>query len=106
MSFRQNQPRTNKPGAWTEWIDGHRAELKSIGLPPEVYLSESHWNDFLQNGCLEWHPQDSTGFEFGSLVPGASGALRRFLEGQYGAAENSPPLLGWLRVRHEQGRIS
>jgi hypothetical protein len=28
---------------------------------------------------------------------------RRFLEQQFGSAAQCPPLLGWRRVRHQQG---
>jgi hypothetical protein len=86
-----------RPQAWHEWIDRHRAELVAIGLPPEVYLDESHWADFLQNGHLHWH--ESSGFEFGDLSPGQLRALHRFLEREFGTAERPPPLLRWVRVR-------
>jgi hypothetical protein len=106
MGFRQPKSDAHRrQRVWADWIDQHRPALERLGLPPEVYLSDAHWEDFLENGYLEWHPRDSTGFEFGKLWATAAGALRRFLEEQYGGAELCPPLLGWLRVRHEQGRI-
>jgi hypothetical protein len=92
--------------AWTKWIDARRPELQGIGLPPEVYLSLAHWDDFLENGYLELHPEDRTGFVFDKLSPAAAGALRRFLERQFGESDRCPPLLGWLRVRQEQGLIA
>ena len=91
--------------AWAKWIAHHRPEFQAIGLPAEVYLSRSHWGDFLENGYLEWHPHDRTGFVFDQLSPASAGALRRFLENQYADAVRCPPLLGWLRVRHQEGRI-
>ena len=107
MSFRRAKSQQHeKPSVWTEWIARYRPDLQAIGLPPEVYLSREHWNDFLENGCLEWHPQDSSGFVFDQLSAASAGALRRFLETEYGEATRSPPLLGWLRVRHEVGRIN
>jgi hypothetical protein len=83
--------------AWQEWIARHRAELVAIGLPPEVYLDDSHWSDFLENGHLHWH--ESSGFEFGDLSAGQLAALHRFLEREFGAVELPPPLLSWVRVR-------
>ena len=83
--------------AWHEWIGLHRAELTAMGLPPEVYLDESHWSEFLENGYLEWH--QSSGFEFGDLSAGRLAALHRFLEREFGEAEYPPPLLRWVRVR-------
>jgi hypothetical protein len=85
---------------WRAWIDQHRAGLAAIGLPPEVYLDESRWNDFLENGHLHWH--ESSGFEFGDLSPAQLAALKRFLDQQYGATERRPPLLEWLRVRCDE----
>ena len=82
---------------WHDWIDRNRCELTAIGLPAEVYLDEMRWYDFLENGHLHWH--DSSGFEFGELSPGQIGALQRFLEREYGAVEQNPPLLGWIRIR-------
>ncbi len=82
--------------AWHEWSASHRGELAAIGLPPEVYLDESHWTDFLENGHLHWHA--SSGFEFGNLSAEQLAALHRFLEREFASAE-SPPVLKWVRVR-------
>jgi hypothetical protein len=107
MSFRRAKSRDHgKREVWAEWIARYRQDFQAIGLPPEVYLSAAHWQDFLENGYLEWHPQDSAGFVFDHLSPASAGALRRFLEGQYEEAHRCPPLLEWLRVRHREGRIA
>jgi len=107
MSFRRGKERgRERREAWAEWIARYRPELQAIGLPPEVSLSAAHWEDFLENGYLEWHPQDFTGFTFDSLTPAAAGALRRSLERQYGGTDRSPSLLEWLRVRHRDGGIA
>ena len=107
MGFRRAKSREHaRRQEWEAWISLHRAELQAIGLPAEVYLSAAHWGDFLENGYLEWHPQECTGFVFDNLSPAEAGALRRFLETQYNEADPYPPLLGWLRVRHEQGQIA
>jgi hypothetical protein len=82
---------------WQRWTTRHRAELAAIGLPPEVYLDESHWSDFLENGQLDWH--ESSGFEFADLTAGQLAALHRFLERELGATERPPPLLRWVRAR-------
>jgi hypothetical protein len=98
VAFRRSKTDTyRRSHAWHEWIDRHRGELAAIGLSPEVYLDESHWLDFLQNGYLEWHP--SSGFEFGDLSAEQLAALHRFLEREFGEAERLPPLLCALRVR-------
>lgn len=88
---------------WSSWIDTNRHQLKRIGLPPEVSLSKLHWEDFLENGDLHYHVKDSTGFSFNDLHPKAADALRRFLEDAYGEVIPTPPLLGWLRVRKQEG---
>ncbi len=41
-----------KRDLWDEWIARNRSGLQAIGLPPEVYLSPEHWEDFLENGYL------------------------------------------------------
>lgn len=98
MAFRRAKSDNNRRSqAWCAWIDRHRAELKAIGLPAEVYLDESRWYDFLENGHLHWHK--SSGFDFGDLSPAQLGALYRFLE--YGSAERCVPLLAVVRVRTE-----
>jgi hypothetical protein len=106
MGFRRAKSHQHeKRSAWAEWIARYRSDLQALGLPPGVYLSPDHWNDFLENGYLEWHPQDSAGFVFDQLSPASAGALRRFLETEYGEGTRCPPLLGWLRVGHQEGRI-
>jgi hypothetical protein len=107
MGFRRGKSREHeRREAWAAWVALHRPELQAIGLPPEVHLSADHWEDFLENGHLERHPQDCTGFAFDRLTPASAGALRRLLEGEHGEEDPCPPLLGWLRVRHEQGRVA
>ena len=106
MSFRQPKSKDYLlDKAWHSWIERHRQELESIGLPEEVYLSHGHWQDFLENGHLHWHGKDSTGFDFSQLSPPAVGALRRFLEREQGEANRVPPLLEWLRKRHQRGEV-
>src|ERR1700722_17418503 len=98
MSFRK--PKTDaqrRSNDWLTWIDQHRSELIAIGLPAEVYLDESRWSDFLQNGHLHWH--ESSGFEFGRLSPPQLVALNRFLDREYGSENQRPWLLEWVRVR-------
>jgi hypothetical protein len=106
MGFRRAKSQQHKKrSVWAEWIARYRPDLQAMGLSPEVYLSPEHWNDFLENGYLEWHPPDSASFMFDQLSPASAGALRRFLETHYGEATRCPPLLEWLRNRHQQGRI-
>lgn len=98
VAFRR--PKTDahrKSQKWHAWIDRYREELVAIGLPAEVYLDESHWSDFLENGHLHWH--ETSGFDFGDLSAGQLATLHRFLEREFGAAEQCPPLLRWVRVR-------
>lgn len=107
MGFRQPKSHEHeRQEAWRDWLDHARSDLRAIGLPPEVFLSEAHWRDFLTNGYLEKQLQDSAGFDFDQLSPACAGALRRFLEAEYAERDKVPPLLGWLRVRHSEGRIA
>ena len=85
--------------AWLVWIDLHRNTLKSIGLPPEVYLDLDHWEDFLQNGALDWHAESSTGFEFSRLSQPQMRRLLEFLETNDEFSPDWCPMPGWLRVR-------
>ncbi len=104
MGFRRHKSDEHRRRqAWSEWLARHRESLRAVGLPPAAYLSEAHWLDFLDNGYLDWHPEDCTGFEFAKLSRASAGALRRFLEQEYGSAAQPPPLLEWLRVRHQEG---
>jgi hypothetical protein len=80
MNFRKQKAKPDSDPAWSDWIDMHRPELRALGLPPEVCLSAQHWLDFLENGHLHWHPQDSTGFDFKSLSREQLQRLRAFLE--------------------------
>lgn len=98
MAFKQSKTNAQRLSQeWNAWIDQHRCELASIGLPPELYLDAGRWSDFLENGHLHWH--ESSGFEFGQLSKGQLAALRRFLEREYGDGVRCPPLLCWVRVR-------
>jgi len=69
--------------------------LKSFGLPPEVYLTEARWFDFLANGHEHWH--ESAGFEFSQLSQKQQAALLRFLKSQDALSKSI--LAIWLRVR-------
>ncbi len=97
MSFRK--PKSNAEShtkEWHAWIEQHRSELISIGLPAEVFLDESHWSDFLLNGHIHWH--ESSGFEFDQLSIGQLTSLHRFLDREYGTGHKWP-LANWVRVR-------
>ena len=107
MSFRRSKSQAHRNRReWDDWLSQHRQTLQSCGLAPEVYLSAEHWDDFLQNGYLEWHRDDTAGFAFDQLSPTEAGALRRFLEEQCNDDNTCPPLLQWLRERHAQGMIA
>lgn len=98
MGYRRPKSETRRHTlGWPDWIGRNRAELVAIGVPAEVYLDESRWNDFLENGHLHWHA--SSGFEFGHLSAGQLAAMRRLLEREHGQADECPPLLRWVRVR-------
>ena len=84
---------------WDLWIEEHRKALRSIGLPPEVYLDLQHWEDFLENGSLHWHSGDSAGFEFWQLSPAQMHRLLHFLEEKNPFEPQYYPLPGWLRAR-------
>lgn len=102
MSFRRpksEQSRLQKE--WQLWINAHQSTLQEIGLPPEVYLNQEHWEDFLENGHLHWHT--GSGFEFDKhLDPQHRESLRVFLEREC-KSQPPPSLLNWLRV---QGGVS
>ena len=85
--------------AWHEWINQNASELQAIGLPPEVYLDLQHWDDFVENGHLHFHPESSTGFDFGQLSPPQMQALLAFLEAEQEFVPENCPLKGWLHVR-------
>jgi hypothetical protein len=103
MGFRQPKSDAHRRDrAWHNWIGEHRAELAAIGLPPEVYLDEAHWHDFLQNGHLHWHP--GAGFSFDTLSLEQMQSLSHFLEREYDALSteeraSQAPLIGWICVR-------
>lgn len=100
MAFRKRGANGRKrQQSWYVWIDANARTLKSIGLPPEVYLSLDHWLDFLENGHLHWHLDDSTGFEFGDLSHDQMLHLLRFLESENQFEPGYYPMIGWLRVR-------
>jgi hypothetical protein len=101
MAFRQSRKDHHQPREWQDWIEFRRQELVAIGLPPEVYLDQSRWTDFLENGHLHWH--ESSGFEFADLNRGQLAALLRFMEREYGGSEMRCPLLDYLRVRLAAG---
>ena len=102
MAFRQAKYDAHRRSQeWQGWIGRTRAELSAIGLPAELYLDEPRWLDFLENGHLHWH--ESSGFEYGHLQPAQLAALHRLLEREYGADEQSPPLLRWVRLRSGAG---
>jgi hypothetical protein len=100
MAFRKNKSdQLDLDSRWFDWIDRHRNTLRDLGLPPEVYLSQDHWNDFLENGHLHWHRQDSTAFNFGDLSRSQMRELLAFLEHHLEICPVHCPLPGYLRVR-------
>ena len=94
----RNEQQRQKQG-WIIWIERHRATLKSIGLPPEVYLDLEHWCDFLQNGYLERHPESSTGFDFSQMSTDQMRQLLEFLDAHDEFHPDQCEMPGWLRVR-------
>ena len=101
MSFRRTKPDHKRVAAGQAWIDRHWPALKAIGVPPVVCRDYDHWDDFLENGCLDFHP-DPTHFSFQQLSAEQQVQLRQFLEREYGERERIPPLLGWLRHRQDR----
>ncbi len=98
MGFRRKKSDAHRHlREWQAWIDCARSELATIGLPAEVYLNEGRWLDFLENGHLHWH--ESSGFAFDHLTAAQLAALHRFLDREYGEAEKTPYLLGYVRSR-------
>jgi hypothetical protein len=100
MAFRRaGSDDRNRSRAWRAWTEQLAATLKSIGLPPRVYLDLGYWKDFLENGHLHRHSESSTGFEFAQLSPPQMHRLLAFLETQNEFKPEYYPLPGWLRVR-------
>jgi len=100
MAFRQTKTDERKrQQSWHQWITANGTTLKSIGLPPEVYLSLDHWLDFLENGHLHWHTDDSTGFEFSQLSHDHMIRLCDFLENTNEFEPEYYPMIGWLHTR-------
>jgi hypothetical protein len=103
MAFRRKGKNDRKrKQAWHEWIETNLSRLKGIGLPPEVYLDLQHWEDFLANGHLHWHPETSTGFHFSDLSISQMRALLTLLETEDEFIPENFPLPQWLRVRLSQ----
>ena len=107
MGFRKARTERHKDhAAWQGWIEQHRSDLRRMGLPAEVYLTLDHWQDFLENGHLHWHEEDTTGFEFSQLSRGQMEELRHFLETNPEFRPEYFPLLGFLRARLDQSDSS
>jgi len=79
------------------WLNANWPTLDEIGLPPEVFRDYDHWDDFLENGDLDWHK--GSDFDFTQLTMGQMRQLRDLLEKHCGEAPRTPPLLQFLRVR-------
>jgi hypothetical protein len=104
MSFRRPESDAHAhQRQWGEWIAAHRAELAAMGLPPEVYLDEARWDDFLQNGGLDWH--EGTGWSFADLTTDEMRALRRFLNQHFANDSRCRHLIGFLaeRLKNPEG---
>lgn len=98
MSFRRDKSDAHRrQREWGAWIDAHRAELVAMGVPPEIYLDESRWDDFLQNGHLHWH--EGTGWGFDELSRDQIRALGRFLDRHFAGDPRCQSLLGYINVR-------
>jgi hypothetical protein len=82
--------------AWKNWVSENQSDLEHLGLPLALYQDAGHWEDFLENGCLDWH-SDGPPFDFRNLPRGQMEHLCAFLERHY--SEKPPPLLGFLRAR-------
>jgi hypothetical protein len=107
MAFRQSSSKDRSRNRdWDRWIEQHAARLKSIGLPPEVYLDLRHWEDFLENGHLHFHPESSTDFEFGQLSNAQQQKLLEFLMTKNEFEPKHFPLPGYLRVRLEESGMN
>lgn len=76
------------------WLAAHGDELARIGLPFRVFETAERWDDFLQNGLLDFH-EDAGHFYFDQLSAEARFELHRFLE----RTDVRAPLRDWLRYR-------
>jgi hypothetical protein len=47
MSFRRDKQKTRK---WQQWLQKHRDELLTSGIPSMVLEDERHWEHFLYEG--------------------------------------------------------
>ena len=81
MAYRRKKSDADSDRRWLEWVASHREELKSIGLPPEVFLSPDHWMWFLEDGEVEpcRFPDTATGFNFSELSIDSMKRLLDFL---------------------------
>lgn len=95
MSYRKSKP-TSEQKAAAKWLESHRTELESLGLPPAVLSSASAWDDFLETGAV-YQPYEFIFYEH--LLPEQMRLLHRFLEREYGRSQRKPGLLGFLRER-------
>ena len=98
MSFKQPKGFGNHTQKeWDTWLSLHRETLEKIGLPKCTYQSPSHWVDFLENGELHWHPEQSDGFYFLDLSKEQMAELLVFLENANIFEPDCYNILEWLR---------
>ena len=84
---------------WQDWLARNEKILHSLGLPLELCSSRSAWEDFISNGTAVIGPPRAREFDFNEMTVAQQRQLHAFLEGDLGAQEPVPGLLGFLRVR-------
>jgi hypothetical protein len=85
---------------WKKWVDEHRAELAACGLPSEIYVDTSRFDDFMQNGRLQWC--GGTDWSIHDLSDDQVLALERLLKDNFAGDRRSYYLLAFCKTRREK----
>jgi len=59
MSYRRSQEDVRAARSWSRFIETQKSRITATGLPALVVESATHFDDFLEHGCLDHHPDPS-----------------------------------------------
>ena len=82
MTYRRSPHKAAAQQQWERFVEANRVTIEATGIPPTVFHSIGHFDDFLAHGRLELH-DDPSASDVRSLDPNQYEALVSLVESYF-----------------------
>lgn len=59
MTYRKSPHKASARQGWDRFVSGNAPIIAATGIPPAIFSSVDHFDDFLVHGCIEHHLDES-----------------------------------------------